>query len=452
MQEEKLNRKLDILLKTGCLLMESAADTSRTMRTMQRVAAWMGIQSEQLNIYIVYNMVMVNVSNDERSYTKFKRVKHHGINLEVLREVSGLSMKAIQNDCSLDDYEKRLNAISSRKRNYTAWQVAIGGGLACGGFCIQFGSDWLAFVYSAISAIIGLRLRLFLNEKGSNAHVNVGIVAFVTTIIAWCFGLLSQNIPIMASSTPWHPVLSCALFIVPGVPLINFVSDMLSGYVQVGITRAVNTFMILLAMAFGIAFALKVCGMDNFISELSMVPHSEYKDYMLAAAISSVGFSMIFNVPRHLLKVVAVCGIIAVCTRNLVNLGPSNDNMGFDLGLVAGSFVGSAVSSIICCFIVRLFRTPHQCLSIPSVIPMIPGALMYRALFAFINMHGVVGEVTVAMYNAIQASLTILFIALGVAIPNVFFRRMIEPRSMSVFADDVLEKQQKQAVGVPSSC
>ena len=52
---------------------------------------------------------------------------------------------------------------------------------------------------------------------------------------------------------------------------------------------------------------------------------------------------------------------------------------------------------------------------------------MYRALFAFINMHGVIGEVTVAMNNAIHASLIILFIAIGVAIPNIFFRRMINP-------------------------
>ena len=34
-------------------------------------------------------------------------------------------------------------------------------------------------------------------------------------------------------------------------------------------------------------------------------------------------------------------------------------------------------------------------------------------------------QVTVAMNYAIQASLIILFIALGVAIPNVFFRQMI---------------------------
>ena len=59
---------------------------------------------------------------------------------------------------------------------------------------------------------------------------------------------------------------------------------------------------------------------------------------------------------------------------------------------------------------------------------MIPGVLMYRALFAFNNMHGVIGEVTVAMNNAIHASLIILFIAIGVAIPNIFFRRMINPK------------------------
>ena len=43
-------------------------------------------------------------------------------------------------------------------------------------------------------------------------------------------------------------------------------------------------------------------------------------------------------------------------------------------------------------------------------------------------MRGVVGEVTVAMNNAIQASLMILCIAIGVAIPNIFARRWITPK------------------------
>ena len=435
MIQDNLQMRLDLLLRTGCLLMESAADTSRTMRTMKRVAAYLELPLDRLHIYIVYNMLMVNLSDGQRSFTKFQRVEKHGVNLDTLRQVSHLSCEALRLHYQLDRYRQELDYIARQKRNYSPWQVAVGGGLACGGFCIQFGCDWTAFFYAALAAIMGLRLRMYLNEKGSNTYVNISIAAFVSTLLAWVCSLLSVYaqasswLPsVLVSSTPWHPLLACALFIVPGVPLINFVSDMLSGFTQVGMTRAVNTLMMLLAMAFGIAFAIQVCGIDNFAKDLPMTPHHNYHEYMLAAAISAIGFSMIFNTPRQLMWAVALGGIISVCTRNFVNLGPSSGNIGLDQGLVVGSFAGSAVVSIICCALVRQLHTPHQLLSIPSVIPMIPGVLMYRALFAFINMHGIEGEVTVAMNNAIQASLTILFIALGVAIPNIFFRRMIAAR------------------------
>ena len=42
-QETDLNRKLDLVLETGALLMESGADTSRIRRTMNRVAGFLGL-------------------------------------------------------------------------------------------------------------------------------------------------------------------------------------------------------------------------------------------------------------------------------------------------------------------------------------------------------------------------------------------------------------------------
>ncbi|MBQ3313398.1 MAG: threonine/serine exporter family protein, partial [Prevotella sp.] len=159
--------RLDLLLRTGCLLMESAADTSRTMRTMKRVAAYLGLPLDRLHIYIVYNMLMVNLSDGQRSFTKFQRVEKHGVNLDTLRQVSHLSCEALRLHYQLDRYRQELDYIARQKRNYSPWQVAVGGGLACGGFCIQFGCDWTAFFYAALAAIMGLRLRMYLNEKGS---------------------------------------------------------------------------------------------------------------------------------------------------------------------------------------------------------------------------------------------------------------------------------------------
>ena len=427
--EAELRRKLDLLLRTGSILMESAADTSRIMRTMKRAAAFLGLDEKYLHLYINWNVLMVNYSDEQHSFSKFQRCEKHGINLTSISMISKLTWRAIKEDYSLDQYEAALNEVKATPRSFTPWQVAIGGGFACGGFCIQFGCDWPAFFYCSLAAILGFRLRMFLPSKGCNNYVAIGISAFVATLIAWLTSFLSLNPSIanslpdfMHSATPWHPLMACALFIVPGVPLINFVSDMLDGYIEVGMVRALNTLLMVLAMAFGIAFAIQVCHIDNFVKDLTMTPHHEYWELAIAAAVG---------------------GIIAVCFRNFVNLGPSNGNIGLDMGLSIGSLAGSALISIIVIKARHWFHTPHQCITIPSVIPMVPGVLMYRALFAFIDMHGVVGEVTVGMNNAIKASLAIICIALGVAIPNVFFRRFIADNRKRKLFNMLVERKKK---------
>ncbi len=448
---EELMFKLDLLLRTGSILVESAADTSRIMRNLKRTAAYLGLDERYLHLYVNYNVLMANYSDETRSLTKFQRCVKHGINLTSISLVSKLTWRAIREDYSLEQYEQELEKIKNTPRSFTPWQVAVGGGFACGGFCIQFGCDWPAFFYCSLAAILGFRLRMFLPSKGWNTYVSIGMAAFVSTLIAWLTSFLSLTPQIadvlpgfMLSSTPWHPLMACALFIVPGVPLINFVNDMLDGYVETGMIRALNTLLMVAAMAFGIAVAIRICGVDNFITDLTMTPHHSYWEYAIAAAVSAMGFSTIFSIPRRLLPVVAVGGIIAVCTRNFVNLGPSNGNVGLDLGLSIGSLAGSALISIIVTRAQHWFHTPHQCISIPSVIPMVPGVLMYRALFAFIDMHGVVGEVTVGMFNTIKASLAILCIAIGVAIPNIFMRKVMEPKRKLKLYDMLIERRRKR--------
>lgn len=421
-REQIIRHKLDLLLRTGQLLVESAADTNRIMRNMKRTAAFLGLPEEHLHIYVQFNMLMVNLSDNEHSYTKFQRCDKHGINMTTISLISKLSWKAIREDYTIEQYADELEAIAKRPRNYTPVQVAIGTGFACGGFCIQFGCDWTAFFYASFAAAIGMYLRGLMLRKGLNNYMGIAIAAFISTVIAWA----TTYLPSSWTDTPLHPLLACALFIVPGVPLINFVDDMLDNYIQVGLTRAINTFLMIVAMSFGIAFFLKLSNFDlTQFYTIPMIPHNSYISYAAAAAISAMGFSMIFNIPRRLLWVVAIGGIIAVCTRNFVNLGPSNNNIGLDMGLAIGSLAGSALASVIAVKAVHWVHAPNHVLSIPSVIPMVPGVLMYRALVGLIEMNGVVGELTNAMKFGMASAITIMCIALGVAIPNVFARHWV---------------------------
>lgn len=455
MEEKKnnvqlLRRKLDLLVRTGCILMASNADCPRIMRNMKRCEAYLGLPDEYIHIFLNYNIVMVNLSDETHSFSKYQRVDSHCIEFTVIGKVSKMLWTAIKEDWSLDRYEQELEALKHVKKQYSPWMIAICAGFACGGFCVQFGCDWPAFFYASIPAILGFRLKMFLGKLHWNNYVNIAICAFIATILAWLTTFTSLD-PTIASAlpsflhsdTPYHPLMACTLFIVPGVPLINFVSDMVTDYVQVGLTRAVTTLMIILAMSFGIVIAIQVCHVDNFVKDLSMTPHNTFIDYAIAAAVSAMGFATIYNTPKRIMPVLAVTGIIAVCTRNFVNLGPSNGNIGLDQGIIIGSFVGSCVASLIACKSQHWHHIPHQVIAIPSVIPMIPGVMMYRALFGFIQMDGVIGELTFAFNWAIKASLVILFIALGVAIPNVFVRRLIQPKRKQKLLNLVAERHRK---------
>ncbi len=437
-QVSVLRKKIDLLLRTGQLLMESAADTSRTKRNMERAAAFLGLPKENTHIYINYDMLQVNVSDEGHSFSKMQRCDKHVINMLIIQDISKLTWEAIQKDYSLDQYANELEKIAHGKHYYSEWMIAVCAGLACGGFSIQFGADWTAFFYASLAAILGNRFRMFLNHIGSNVYANFAIGAFLSTIIAWLSSYLSMPVvqsvlpaglaQLLSSTTPFSPLLACSLWVVPGVPLINAVNDLLDNNLENGLIRATNTMLMLTALAFGIVLAIKCGSIDNFAKDLSLVPHHNFLEYAIAAAISAMGFATIFNVPYRLMPWVAIGGIICVCARNFINLGPSTNNIGLGMGLIVGSLCGSALISIINIKAVHWFHTPHQCITIPAVIPIVPGVLMYRALYGFFEMQGVVGEVTVAMHNAINGTLVLICIALGVAIPNIFARKWIAPQ------------------------
>ena len=99
-QEIILRRKLDLLLRTGKILVESAADTNRIVRNMQRVAAYLGLPEENLHIDVTYTMLVVNLSDESHSYSKFQKCEKHGINMTAISEISKGLPAAVSVSCS----------------------------------------------------------------------------------------------------------------------------------------------------------------------------------------------------------------------------------------------------------------------------------------------------------------------------------------------------------------
>lgn len=417
----EIGQKAELILTVGQLLMENGADTPQIVRDMKRVAAYMGIEAEKFHLHIMYTTLMLNISDEHHSHTSFRKCPKHAVNMRIVSAVSKLTWRAMKEHYTLDEFKGELAAVAKRPR-YPHWVSVLAAGSGCGAFCTLFGCDINAAIYTAVSAIIGKVVQMQCAERfGVNPYVSMTFGAFGATMVAYLTHLLP-------TATPWHPLIAASLFLVPGVPMINALSDILNTYLVSGAARILHTLVIIGAMTFGIVFAIGMADVDSF-TNLAMRPDSNFLIFAIAAAVGATSFAIFFNVPPRLLYAVALGGAICVCTRNFLV---------FEVGMssAVGTLAGATLVSVAAIWAIHWLHAPSLVFVVPAVIPLVPGVLIYRLLFAIINIRSITLDVLLAaIQSGVDAALIILAIAIGAAAPVLFASR--------TFAQASKEKQDK---------
>lgn len=413
----EISKKAELILTVGQLLVEHGASTDRVIRDMKRVAAFMGIPENKFHLHVMYTTLLLNISDGLHSHTSFRKCLKHGVDMRIISAVSKLTWRALREHYTLEEFEDNIQKIASKPRYYCLWQNLVATGVACGAFCVLFGCDFSAAIYTAICAMIGKFIQLRCIHAGINGYVGIGLAAFAATVAAY----FAHFLP---TSTQWHPIIACALFLVPGIPILNGLTDLLNTYLLSGAAQFLKTLLIVGAMTFGIVFALEMFPVGDF-TNLHMLPHSDYLIFATAAAAGAMGFSVLFNLPPRLLVAVGIGGALSVCTRNFFV---------FEMGLTSamGSFAGATLVSIIAIRAIHWLHTPLQVLIVPAIIPLVPGVLIYRFLFAFINFKDLsLQQILSAIQSGVDSVLIILGIAVGATLPNLFASRAFERKELA---------------------
>ena len=410
---KELNHKMKILLDIGQTLMENGADCSRIIRDMKRAAVHFRIPAGQIQSHVTYTTIMLCVSDGERSFTQFRKCIKHSVNLTALAAVSKLTWRVLRGNTPTRAIEQAIARIRMRPLCYPSWGIALGAAIGSGGSCKLFGGSWSEALVATIAALIGFLAHRLSTEYAFNPYACVMITGFVATVSAWIIPTA------LGLETMWYALVACTIFLMPGFPSINAASDMLNHFITAGMTRAMDTMLIIGGMTFGIAFAILIAGVQN-ISDVHIQPTDTYINQAVAAALAAGGFSVMFNTPRKLLAIVAVEGIVTMLIRNVLMLE-------FGLPQSIGSFAAAAVVGIAALKIIHIVHTPNTLLIIPPVIPLIPCVLLFRLLFAVLHIHIIsAGELLEALRFGVDGVTIILAVVVGVSIPNIFIHKRIE--------------------------
>ncbi len=245
---ETLRDVIDLSLWAGQLLLQSGAESQQVEETVHRFGTALGC--DWLEIFISPNAIAITAISAGEFRTKLRRVVNVGANLSVVAEIHTLVGRVLDGERDRVWLRAELTRISQLTPGYNRWTVALMVGLACGAFSQLFGGDLAIFAVTLIAAAVGMRVRQLLQQRQFNSFFIVSTTAFVVSLIA---GLASV---FQIGNRPQLALVSSVLLLIPGVPLINGVNDLIKGYMITGIARSVTGALVAASIALGLLLAM----------------------------------------------------------------------------------------------------------------------------------------------------------------------------------------------------
>ena len=252
-----IEKFMDMALRISTLLLESGAHCERINRNIKRLAQNTDYSIDMLISFTAISISVTNRNEPQKTVSKSMEVRHHGAHFGVLTETSLLTWKLADCEISLDELKEELNRLKETGK-YPIWLVRGFIGIACCCLCLLAGGNWVDGLFTLVAAMAGLSVRQEMVKRRFNLMISVVCSALVTTLIS------GIDVLYEVGQSPQSSVATAVLFLIPGVPLINSIIDLLEGYIPVGIARGAFGGFVLLCIAVGMFLGMTLIGINNF--------------------------------------------------------------------------------------------------------------------------------------------------------------------------------------------
>lgn len=234
------------LLEYANRLMGSGVHTSRVVRNTVRIGESLNVD---VKMSILQHTMVVSVCDKDglEACNEVSVIPEFPISFELNAELSALSWEAFDRHLTLEVLREKYNRIVSRPKMDPLCTLFLVG-FANASFCALFGGDWTArgIVFSA--TLIGFYIKQVMQKR----HINQYIVFVVSAFVA----SLAASSSLTLDTTSEIAIATSVLYLVPGVPLLNGVIDIVEGHVLTGCSRLIRALLLVTCIAVGLSCTL----------------------------------------------------------------------------------------------------------------------------------------------------------------------------------------------------
>ena len=234
----------------GQLMLTNGAETFRVDDTVKRICKSRGFS--HINVFMAPNTIIVS---DDRfdGYTFMKVIENRCINLNNVDLLNDFSRKFVgQIDMSIDEAIEELKNLDE-KSPHSPIATNIWTAIGSSSFAVLVGGDnFITFMLTLITSVMAM---MIFDKVKKISTIPVFATLISSMVIGFCgVGLVELGV----LQTPKMLIVGSIMPLLPGVPFIKAIRDLVSGELMSGVGRAIDAGIIAIAIAVGVGMSMNI--------------------------------------------------------------------------------------------------------------------------------------------------------------------------------------------------
>lgn len=251
-----LQRVATFLSGYASFLMGCGATCIRVEKNTRRMAKAFGVNSD---IFIMPSHVSASVWSTDFTGAAVAQcaTADCGISFAMNARLSRLSWEVADKHLELSDAVKRYERILQTKPT-GKWEVLVMTSIANAAFCRLFGGDWVAMLIVLVSTLAGFRLKQIMLGDKRDVRLTFLCASFFSASLSAGGHIFSIG------TTPEVALATSVLYLIPGVPYLNSVSDMIYRHYLCAFSRFLDAVVLTACLSVGLCAGMFILGLKWF--------------------------------------------------------------------------------------------------------------------------------------------------------------------------------------------
>lgn len=342
-------------------------------------------------------MASFGPQDDQRTF--MIRVEPGESDLGKLAQVDEVTREVLNGTRTPLEGSQLLEKIEAAPPRYGRLLTTIAFGVVSGASARFLGGGGHEIVVATVSGLVIGGLALLTHRIEGLGRVFEPLAALVASMLATLAAALHYPVSVFLAA------LAGVIVLIPGLMLTTAMTELASRHLASGTARFMGALVLLLGIAFGIAFGAKIVALGLGVPPpRDPIPLPGWTLY-LSLLLSPLAFVVLLKAEPRDAGWIVLSGVLAFGGASL-----GGKLFGSELGTFIGGFVVGWVSN----WYARLTNRSSQIMLVPGLLLLVPGSIGVRSLASLLDRH-----VELGVEGAFKMVLIAVSLVSGILIANV---------------------------------